>query len=287
MRKGYVLYNPHAGDGNCAENAEILDVLFQEELLYFDICRITNFNAFLRDIPKESFLIVAGGDGTLNHFINDIVNVKLEQKVLYFPTGTGNDFASDMGVCAYAQPFDITDCLKQLPVVRVNDKDYCFINGVGYGIDGYCCQQAERMRKNGKQKINYTSIAIGGLLGKYRPTTAHISVDGQQYTYQKVWIAPTMLGRYYGGGMMPAPNQNRLNTDGTVSLVVFHGTGPMKTLCIFPSLFKGTHIKHKKYVAVHTGHQITVQFDRPTPLQIDGELIENVTEYTVRTQKKS
>ena len=40
---------------------------------------------------------------------------------------------------------------------------------------------------------------------------------------------------------------------------------------------------HKNMVAVHTGDEITVEFDRPTPLQIDGETILDVTKYTARS----
>lgn len=36
-----------------------------------------------------------------------------------------------------------------------------------------------------------------------------------------------------------------------------------------------------------TGHEMTVKFDRPVALQIDGELVLNVTEYTVRSAAKS
>ncbi|MBP3698431.1 MAG: diacylglycerol kinase family protein, partial [Oscillospiraceae bacterium] len=101
-----------------------------------------------------------------------------------------------------------------------------------------------------------------------------------------VWIAPTMHGKYYGGGMMPAPQQDRGNSEKTLSLMVLHGAGRLRTLCALPGIFKGTHVKHKKIVTIHTGHEITVAFDRPTPLQIDGETILGVTDYTVRSGQK-
>ena len=108
-----------------------------------------------------------------------------------------------------------------------------------------------------------------------------ITVDGKEYTYNKVWIAPTMHGSCYGGGMIPTPGQDR--SSGKLSVMLFHGAGRLRTLCVFPSIFKGEHIKHTKMVAVHTGREITVEFDRPTPLQIDGETIRDVTRYTARS----
>lgn len=94
-------------------------------------------------------------------------------------------------------------------------------------------------------------------------------------------VAPTMNGRFYGGGMMPTPNQNRLNEDGLVSAMVMFGSGKLKTLMVFPSIFRGKHIKHSEFVNVHSGQEIEVEFDRPAALQIDGETILNVSKYTV------
>lgn len=127
----------------------------------------------------------------------------------------------------------------------------------------------------------YTAIAINGLLFHYKPTNAVVTVDGETHTYHHVWLAPTMNGRYYGGGMMPTPAQRRLNPDGTISTMVMYGKGKLKTLTVFPSIFKGEHIRHNEMVEVLTGHHIRVEFDRPTPLQIDGETIPNVTSYEV------
>ena len=90
-----------------------------------------------------------------------------------------------------------------------------------------------------------------------------------------------MFGRYYGGGMMPTPMQNRNSADKKVSLMVFHGSGKLKTLSIFPSIFKGEHIKNKKHITVIQGKSVTVTFSRPASLQIDGETVLGVNSYTV------
>ena len=78
-----------------------------------------------------------------------------------------------------------------------------------------------------------------------------------------------MKGRYYGGGMIIAPNQDRFND--TVSVVVFKGKSKLKTLMIFPSIFKGEHIKKEKNVVIYTGKEITVRYEKPAALQIDGD----------------
>ena len=172
--------------------------------------------------------------------------------------------------------------LQNLPSVTVNGETRLFLNGVGYGIDGFCCEEGDRRRETSDKPVNYTAIAIRGLLGKFRPVRATVTVDGLTRTYRHVWLAPAMNGRYYGGGMNVAPAQDRLAADGGVSVVVLHCASKLATLCVFPSIFKGEHVRHAKMVDVLTGRNISVSFDRPTALQIDGETVPNVTGYSVR-----
>ena len=148
--------------------------------------------------------MLCGGDGKLNHFVNDIADVDIQNDVYLFPSGTGNDFKADVAPNAEGL-IKINDYIKNLPVVEVNGMKRRFINGIGYGIDGYCCEEGDRVRATSTKPVNYTNIAIGGLLGKYHPANAEITVDGVTKTYKRVWLAPTMLGRYYGGGMMITP----------------------------------------------------------------------------------
>ena len=278
MAKGYVIYNPLAGNGNAEEDAKLLQMVLDEDLEYYDMTRITNYAAFLSGMEKDDYLVIVGGDGTLNRFVNDTDGLDITKEILYFPAGSGNDFARELGTDG--NPMAITQYLMNLPSVEVNGKRYRFINGVGFGIDGYCCQVGDELKKMPGKKVNYAGIAVKGLLFHFQARNAKVTVDGKEYAYKKVWIAPTMHGHYYGGGMIPTPEQDR--SSGALSLMLFHGAGRFRALCVFPGIFKGTHVKHKNMVAVHTGHEITVEFDRPTPLQIDGETILDVTKYTAK-----
>ena len=73
----------------------------------------------------------------------------------------------------------------------------------------------------------YTSIAINGLLFHYNPTSAVVTVDGKTHTHHHMCLAPT---------------------------IVMYGKGKLKTLTVFPSIFKGAHIRHNEMVEVLTGH---------------------------------
>lgn len=278
MAKAYVFYNTLAGSGDYDVDMRRLGEFIKDELV---ICDVSNgYSGATVGMEEGDYIVLCGGDGTLNRFANDVDVDSLENEILYFPTGSGNDFARELGRERGGEPFPVTEYLKNLPVVTVKGKSCRFINGIGYGIDGYCCEVGDELRKIPNKKINYTSIAIKGLLFHYKPTNARVTVDGVTRTYKKVWLAPTMYGRFYGGGMIPTPAQRRGNAEGTLSTLVFHGSGKLKTLMIFPSIFKGEHIGHTKEVEILSGHDITVEFDRPVALQIDGETVLGVTEYT-------
>jgi len=285
MSKAYVFYNPLAGNGHCIEDIRALEALVKDEIVMCDMTKSATYEETLFAMTEDDKLILCGGDGTLNRFINLTDEVDIKADILYYPTGSGNDFAFDLGKKRGDEPFSIKKYLKDLPTVTVKNKSYRFLNGVGYGIDGYCCEEGDRIRATSDKKVNYTSIAIKGLLFKYKPTSAKVTVDGVEHTYKKVWIVPTMNGRYYGGGMMPTPDQSRESNDKKVSVMVFHDTSKLKTLMIFPSLFKGEHVKHKDAVEIFCGHEITVEFDSPRALQIDGETVLDVSSYTAKSRK--
>ena len=273
-----ILFNPLSGNRKGQSAAEELSTKVSAAECV-DMTSIDNYEEFFAS-HAENDIIICGGDGTLNRFLNDTANMEITNSISYYASGTGNDFLRDIEGKAN-EVIDINKYIKNLPMCTINGKDYKFINGIGFGIDGYCCEVGDELRKKSDKPVNYTSIAIKGLLFHYKPTNATVTVDGVERKFKKVWIAPTMLGRFYGGGIMPNPEQNRLNEEGTVSTTIFHKTCRLRTLMIFPSLFKATRAKHEDCLETFTGKEITVEFDAPRALQVDGETILGVTKYTV------
>ena len=220
----YILYNPIASAGGCENEARALMADYADSKL-LDVTKIEDFSAFVGQLEAEDEIILCGGDGTLNHLANAVREISLKNKIDYYPCGSGNDFGRDIGIQKEGKtPVCINQYLKDLPTVTVNGEERVFMNGVGYGIDGYCCEEGDRLREVADKAVDYTAIAIKGLLFYYKPTNATITVDGNKYTYKKVWLAPTMFGRYYGGGMIPTPGQTRLNEEKTLSVLSFHGS---------------------------------------------------------------
>ncbi len=279
-----ILYNPLSGNGNGKTRAEALAGTIEgAELL--DMTTLNGYEALFGRLTEDDRVVLCGGDGTINRFINDSAGLTLRAKLDYFAAGSGNDFLADVSRF-YGEPtdkpFDLKPYLADLPVVTARTsngketKPQRFLNGIGYGIDGYCCEVGDRLREQSDKPVDYAGIAIKGILFHYKATAADVTVDGQSFHYDKVWLAPTMKGRFYGGGMMITPDQDRKS--GELSVGVFHTSGILKTLCVFPSIFKGEHLKHTELFTVYTGKSVTVAFDRPVAMQIDGETVLNVVE---------
>lgn len=282
----YVLYNPHAGHGSAADKAAELAAKFEGAVTLYDMTEIADYEALLSPLEKEDRVIVCGGDGTLNRFVNDTEGIALRCEICYFAMGTGNDFLHDLDMAPGADPIPVGKYIENLPVAEVNGKSYRFFNNVGYGIDGYCCEVGDKLKVTSDKPVNYTAIAIKGLLFHYKPKTATVTVDGKSYTFKKVWLATAMKGRYYGGGMMSAPSQDRLDKDGKVTVVVFHGKGRLGTLLDFPKFSAGKHgEKPMKDITILTGTDITVSYDAPAAVQVDGETVLDVRTYRVKAGK--
>ena len=279
-----VLYNPLSSTGKGEEKARMLtEKLGTDSTVVFQsLLDIPDKRQFLNELGPDVIPVITGGDGTLSRFVNSLGG-NPTRDIYYYPAGTGNDFLNDLNKTGDTDPFLLNPYITDLPHIHFNGESHVFINGVGYGIDGYVCEEGERIRQKTGKPINYTGTAVKGLLGAYTQTHAVVTVDGNTMEFDHVWMTPTMLGRFFGGGMMCAPGQDRLNPDGTVSLMVMRCRSKLRTLLLFPSIFKGKHVKATQIVSVFKGHDIRVRFDRPTALQIDGEVFSGVTEYTVTT----
>lgn len=264
----YYLYNPFANNGiksHIPEDAQLIDA------------SKTDYPSFFGKLKDDDEVVLIGGDGTINYFINHVDTSDLKYKVYLYGNGTGNDFLNDIGEKP-GREILLNPYLVNLPTATVNGKKYKYINNMSFGIDGYCCEEADIIKsKKPNKKINYTAIAIKGLLYAFKPRHAWIEVDGKEYEFDNCWLAPAMKGRYCGGGMNLAPGQDR-NSD-KLTVIVYHNKSKLKSLMNFPKIFEGKHVELTDMVKVIEGNNIHVRFSEPCAVQIDGETILNVREY--------
>ena len=260
MKKVLLVINPVSG--KLKAKVELFDVLHTMTAhAVIPTVMMTRRRGEAKDIAascarsgKFDAIFCCGGDGTLNRLINEIGKEDLDHEILYFPTGSGNDFIHDLGMPANTPPFLLNPYVEKLPRVRISSKEYKFINGAGAGFDGYCCAAGNNKRSSSaelsKKPINYTAIAVKGLLFAFKPTSATITVDGVVHEYKRVWMCPIMKGRFFGGGMMIAPNQDRLDPEGTLTVVVAHKLRPLRKY-LPPGRYKNCGQSHNRQIPLH------------------------------------
>lgn len=277
----YTLYNPLSNNGHGFKDVEQIKYKFPDmetEMEFLDVTKV-NVCEIYAGLNQEDEIILSGGDGTVNQFINNIYDIESGIRVRYFKSGCGNDFARDVNDAFVNDMIELNPYIKNLPIITVKGKKYRFLNGIGYGLDGYCCEKSDEIKKKSKKKINYSMVALRGLFLDYVPSNAKVNVDGKEYTFTKVLMAPVMHGRYYGGGVMIAPEQDRMSEDGMLTLLIVHDLSKFRALTILPFTYSGKHIVNTDVITILKGHNISVEFDSAAPLQIDGETISGVMGY--------
>ena len=282
--KYLILYNPQSGNKSAKEKVyQLDDSLTNNDLSYVEMTPDFDYKGFMNKVKADERVVLCGGDGTVHRFVNEVDEADLSKPVFYFPLGSGNDFNRDVHGKLDNTLINLNNYMNNLPLVNVKGKTMKFINNVSFGIDGWCCEVADKIRqKESSKPINYTSIAVKGALFQYKKTNATVIVDGKEYHYKDVFLASTTKGRFYGGGMMATPDQDRNDPEHKVSVLVFRGKIRLQVLLVFSKIFTGEHIKKPNMCIIHSGKNIQVSFDSPRAVQVDGETVLGVTEYTVK-----
>ena len=122
----YYLYNSKSNNGirpEISDSIELIDAVGMD------------YPAFLEGLNEEDEVVLIGGDGTLNYFVNHTKGFEIKNNIYLLGGGTGNDFFTDIGKSA-GEEVKVNEYIKNLPTVRVNGLEQLFINNMGFGIDG-------------------------------------------------------------------------------------------------------------------------------------------------------
>lgn len=277
----YILFNPLANGGRGDRGLEdVTDALSAEDPQVIDVTQ-TDAAAFLGGLTADDKAVLCGGDGTIHRLANELDGIAPAVPVYVWRYGTGNDFFRDVTIGTpeeNAPSILLNDQLHDLPVVSYNGKKERFLNGCSCGVDAVVCGMMEENRFS-PGKASYAATALTSFFRRYKPMSGRVTVDGETRAYDRIWMAAAMNGRFQGGGMRFAPEQDRHS--GQLCCLVWHGTTPLGTLLRFPFVIPGKHTKFAN-CDIRFGREITVELDAPTVIQLDGEVTDGVAGYTVR-----
>lgn len=271
--KTKVIINPTAGNHKCKK----LSPLLKSKLLEKGIAHHFSFSQYSGHIEELALqairqgyekIIVCGGDGTIHEAINALVGSDVLLGVL--PLGTGNDFARNLGIkedLDFACRVLDQGKVRKVDVVKVNGSRYYGSVG-GIGFDSEVASLANRYKKF-SSGINIYTLSILAKLFTYKFKNVEITYDTESYKGE-ILMAAFGNTEWYGGGINITPTA--LMDDGWLDICIVDKINKAKLLLLFPSAFKGNHIKFSE-VNLHRAKNISISSETPLQLLGDGEII--------------
>jgi len=272
-----ILHNPLSSNMRSRHKTKKIVRYFKKNNLLFIIrssLKINDLNAYLAKHPDITDILLLGGDGSINYFINSIETDQLSQNIYLAKSGSGNDFLRTL------KP------LKKANVTIGNAKTnhnthIRFINGCGLGFDALVCYYVDNDFK--KNKISYFLNVFRAII-HYKPQTFTVIVDGKEKVYHNTFFAAVQNGRFFGGGMKATPDANI--EDDQFDVLIIHNIKKWMLQVLMISIYFGWHKHLKKYVDIIKGKDIIIQTEKPSYFQFDGEVASEITEIHINAHSK-
>ena len=234
-------------------------------------------------------IIACGGDGTVNEIANGILQSGMDAELGIFPSGTGGDFRRTIGMpnesreAARALRDGETKRIDVGKVTFIDHKDTpaerYFLNVTSFGLAASIIERVKgttslswlpldnvRGRASFALSTLQEVIAIG-------PTSVRVKIDDkEEHTLQTVNFC-VANARYFGGGMMIAPDAKL--SDGFLDVINNGDINTAKIILNAYTLYRGTHLDlHEvkdtlaKRIEARPMHD-----DQEVHIEVDGELL--------------
>jgi len=191
--------------------------------------------------------------------------------VTAYSGGSGNDFTK-----LFSDPqafFDLErllDCEEAtFDLIRCNDR--LSLNICSVGLDARIGTDVSHYKRI-PLLSGFRAYAVSTVINLFRGISEHyvVEVDGQVIDGEQTFVC-VCNGRFYGGGFNPVPEADP--TDGKLDVLLVDKV----TLLQVPGLigkYKNGRYKELGHVVKHfLTDSITIRCDKPTPVNLDGELM--------------
>ncbi len=191
MKRVKFIYNPFSGENSIVSELDNVIRIHQEYGFMIEPFRISNavdLNDAFKGIDESyKYILIAGGDGTIDCVINKMKDNNIDLPVAILPVGTANDFAKYLGM-----PSDISKACKQIlegkikrfDLGKINDK--YFINVASTGIFTDISQKTDSSLKNTMGKFAYYLKGVEEVTNfrriQVKITSPVVTFEGKIYT---------------------------------------------------------------------------------------------------------
>lgn len=273
------IINPVAGGGKAKKLLPVIDKYMVKTGKIYDIV-LTSRPKEATIISKQAIekgyttIVAVGGDGTINEVAIGILESG-KGTLGIIPSGTGNDLARTLNI-----PFDPIEAMdiiikgnkKQIDIGFVNNNP--FLNIASIGLDSEVVKNTEKIKIRIRSRIAYV-IGVLSTLFNFKDKRVQLEIDDVSMD-KNIFLIAVGNGKYYGGGLKILPMA--IAEDGYFHVCVINKASKIKLLFLFPSIFKGKHIKFRKDVEIFKAKKIKIVTEEKTYLNIDGEIYDNEKE---------
>ncbi len=284
MKRYLFIINPVAGSGKARAVKDLIEETMNYNLLNYEIVFTTRPReaTYIASTYEYDVVVAVGGDGTVNEVSAGLID-RQDLVLGIIPAGTGNDLSRSLNI-----PQDPKEAIERLldgKICKIGMGDsngHNFLNISSVGFDVAVLTNNEIIRKRVKGELAYILAVIYTLL-KFKKNQVTIEIDGQIH-HKNLLLLAVGNGKYYGGGMMIMPNANPY--DDFLHVCLVKDISNLKALTLFPLIFKGRHLKYKKYIEIYKAKNIKIINQSPTLLNIDGEVLEEGNEISFKLSDK-
>jgi len=201
----------------------------------------------------ERLVVAVGGDGTASEVVDGLLEDgrPIDPEVLFgcIPRGTGGDLRRSLGwadspeSAAHALAVGLTVACDVGRVEFVGhdgrDQHRQFVNVSSFGISGRVVRELGHHKWMGG-KLSYMLASARSLLG-YRDQAIRWRRDGGPWNEDSVTAFCVCNGRYFGGGMVVAPDARM--DDGLFDVTIWKGLGFGDFVRKRHMLYDGSHVR--------------------------------------------
>lgn len=250
----------------------------------------THATELARQAAEDGYELVisVGGDGTTHEVINGLMQVPPEKRprLGVVPVGTGNDFASNVGMqthpaAAMRQVFTGKPKKVDLGLIESGERREYWDNTLGIGFDAVATIHSRSVPVM-RGFFVYLIAVIKTILLNHDP--AHLVVKTDQGDWEDdILMLVVCNGPREGGGFQVAPGATV--DDGWLNYAAIRKISRPMMFRLIPEVMKGTH---GRFPQVRMGmiRELKLKSDRPLYIHADGEIFSgfgtDVRELTIR-----
>lgn len=212
--KAIYLYSSATGKGKILKKFEYIKKRLTGIFDCLDIVKTTSEQNLLDNVDlacKEyDYLIFAGGDGTFNHVINQMMKHDRRPIIGYIPGGTINDISKNFGIpSSIKKAIDIIERKKSVAfdIGKINDSYFAYVAAIGAYAD--IPLSTKRAMKKQFGRMAYYHQAIRQVFKK-TSVSGTITFDNQTVEFKTPFIL-VLNGKNVGGFLVNPSSNNKDN----------------------------------------------------------------------------